>query len=583
MSDQSNPHSKPCAFQPSCPDQCPSLQVDPANASRCICGHLISLHVESTEESPATTPTPSFTVTRPLQVGGLGSQLHGRLLSKLSALRGGVGLGSLPTASTLPTARAEVNAGFLGPSRRTPRTSSRSTPGSASHSTSSRSTSRSTPQSGSQSASRSVSRSVSQRKASATSASTSELQVGSNPQAKGKGKGKGKSDQPADIHGIYFVPDAYRSITKRVNNAGVELTTVDCHAPTPRERDELVQDGFGRVSKGTDVIQLDPQLDAEQMAQLLATLFPAIYARAREHFGVSEDDPAPPHWYMRLIKTRTRLSNQSNEQGTSARQLISGASTVGGKVSTRDIYLGTVFSIDDGDVMSTSCDEGDGSDSPPGDTPSPPEVATLAGKGKRKRSEESEESEESDSSEKPKCSTSDSNKRLKIGDTSTNNSTNSLPDLTPPHSRQRLRPRPRLRIPSNESVSLGEPSPDVQPAASPLGTTPLVPSTSSSASDPILSVSPVPPAEPVPSVELAPSAIAPPSPTGTVIEILSDVEEVTSSFSQSLGFRNIPLEGVGEAGPGPQTRRTRQEQELLDHIAFMMKGLEETGEDYYTI
>ncbi|KAG9123874.1 hypothetical protein FRC07_013670 [Ceratobasidium sp. 392] len=415
--DQSNciHESRPCTFHPSCPDQCPNLQVDAANSSRCICGHLISLHVATTEECPPPPTTPSFSATRPLQGSSLGSQLHGRLFSKLSALRSGVGLGSLPTAGALPAARAEVNAGFLGQSRSTSHSTSRSA---------SCSTSRSTPRSGSRSTSRSVSRSVAQRKASVTATTTPDPLVGSSHSTKGKGKGKSKSNQPVDIHGIYFVPDAYRSITKRVNNAGVELVTVDCHAPTPCERDRLVEDGFGRVTEGLDVIQLDPQFDSEQTAQLLATLFPTIYARAQEHFGISEHDLVPSDWFMQLIKTRTRLSNQPNGQGATARQLISGASTVGG----------TAFLIDDGDVGMTSGDDGDESDNSPANTPSPPDVGTLIGKGKgkRKRSDEPEESEESETS------IANSNKRVKIEETSADNSTISLPNPTSAPSSRRL-------------------------------------------------------------------------------------------------------------------------------------------------
>jgi hypothetical protein len=120
--------------------------------------------------------------------------------------------------------------------------------------------------------------------------------------------------------------------------------SISCPAPRPVQKSKLVELGYGRITTGDDPLHVDASLDAIGTARLLSTLFPAVYGAYCIQNNHSVESPPPLNWFFHLVKTRRQLNNVPGQDGATMQQLLSRASMSGGRILTKEIYLGKLSS-----------------------------------------------------------------------------------------------------------------------------------------------------------------------------------------------------------------------------------------------
>ncbi|KAG8707470.1 hypothetical protein FRC09_001808 [Ceratobasidium sp. 395] len=275
--------NRPCKFEGLCPERCPNFVPDPDTPRRCLdCAHLASLHIASDQPAPG-----SF---------------KGRWFSSLQSTRGRRLVSAPQPSISSAAARNEALSGYHTGNISARAVSTQLPP----------------------------SNKTRKRK-------LSQVSEKAKPQRNRFGP-----DEITPVHAIYFVPAASESLTVTRNHAGVNVIDINCTAPNQTMKEQLVAAGYGRRSHPEDNprLALDPTLTPEDTAAFIATIFPDPYqAYCLEH-DRSPNDVAPADWCIQLVKRNRRLKNNSGETGLTTRMLLSNAFMEGGRVLSKEIYLG---------------------------------------------------------------------------------------------------------------------------------------------------------------------------------------------------------------------------------------------------
>ncbi|KAG8712860.1 hypothetical protein FRC08_013999 [Ceratobasidium sp. 394] len=149
-------------------------------------------------------------------------------------------------------------------------------------------------------------------------------------------------DELTPVNAIYFVPAAFDNLVKFTSNTGANLIKVECPAPNRAVKERLVLAGYGRVSNpdDEDILELDPTLSPEGTAAFLAALFPDPYQSYCTQKNHPPESAAPVDWCIQLVKRGRVLRNNRGEVELTTRMLLSNAHMDGGRVLSKEIYLG---------------------------------------------------------------------------------------------------------------------------------------------------------------------------------------------------------------------------------------------------